>query len=401
MKSLIISIIFYSFLLVSAVFSLKLLPHIPYRYLPVFELAPFVLLFISFVLGLKFNRSQLIFSSILFALIYAYFFWLPVSEPQKHYLILNSMTLFLAVNVVLIAFYSERGLFNLVGISRLLIISLTLIGLVWLVEKQFVQWQQIIYQAVIPELKIELLFFSQMALLSVFSSFIIVSFLFLLKGNPFRIAIFSSMILVLYGITFSVNDMSSIAILFSWAMFIPLITMVSESYRMAYLDELTGLPGRRALNENLNKLGSKYVIAMLDVDHFKKFNDTYGHDAGDDVLRLLGNRLKSISGGGKPFRYGGEEFTVVFSGLSTSDAAKHLEKLRESVANKKFALRKQGRRKGDKKASKQKKNREVKVTISIGYAERNDKTGTTTQVLKAADKALYRAKRKGRNCLSL
>jgi len=179
-----------------------------------------------------------------------------------------------------------------------------------------------------------------------------------------------------------------------------LSTLVSESYRMAYLDELTNLPGRRALNETLNKLGSSYSLAMLDVDHFKKFNDTYGHDAGDDVLRLLCNRLKGVTGGGKPFRFGGEEFTVVFPGKTVSEVEPHLEKLRESVANKKFMLRKEERRTTGKKKKAKTNNREVTVTISIGYAERSEAANTPDKVLKLADKALYKAKGKGRNCIS-
>lgn len=82
---------------------------------------------------------------------------------------------------------------------------------------------------------------------------------------------------------------------------------------MAYQDELTSLPGRRALKEYLLKLGSEYTIAMFDIDHFKKFNDTHGHDVGDQVLRMVASKLATVSGRGKSFRYGGEEFTLVFS----------------------------------------------------------------------------------------
>lgn len=400
MKNIFVSIIFYSILIFFAVYSLQLLPHIPSRYLPVFELLPFLFMLLSFFMGLKFNRSQLIFTVILFTLVYVYLVWFATHDLNKYYLTLNSITILLAINMTLISFYSERGVFTIVGIIRLLLIALPVIALFWLLEKHSSLLHGFVYQSLFSSLKVELLFFSQAALLSVFISFFIISLLYMHRGNPFRMAMFAGMILVLYGITFSAKENLSIALIFSWALIIPLFTLISESYRMAYLDELTSLPGRRALNENLNKLGSKYVIAMLDVDHFKKFNDTYGHDAGDDVLRLLGNRLKGITGGGKPFRYGGEEFTLVFSGMDTAGVEKHLEKLRESVANKKFALRKQERRKGAKKAKKIKKAREVKVTISIGYAERSDKAGSPAQVLKAADKALYRAKKKGRNCIS-
>ena len=401
MKNIIVSLVFYIILLFLAVFSLKLLPHIPSRYLPVLELLPFMLLFVSVFLGLKFNRSQIIFIAILFSLIYTYIFWFAFADNQRHFLTLNAISILLAINITLISFYSERGVFTLLGILRLLVIALPSAALIWLLEHQYAVLNEFIYQSLFTSLKVELHFFSQLVLLSVLAACFIISLLYLYRSNPFHMAMFAGMILVLYGITFPASKTLTIAVLFSWALMLPLFTLVSEFYRMAYLDELTGLPGRRALNETMNKLGSKYVIAMLDVDHFKKFNDTYGHDAGDDVLRLLANRLKGISGGGKPFRYGGEEFTLVFSGMTVKDVEKHLEKLRESVANKKFALRKQERRKSDKKSKKTKQNREVKVTISIGYAQRSDKAGTPEQVIKAADKALYRAKRKGRNCISL
>lgn len=83
-----------------------------------------------------------------------------------------------------------------------------------------------------------------------------------------------------------------------------------EAYQMAFRDELTGLPGRRALNERMQRLGRNYVIAMTDVDHFKKFNDTHGHDVGDQVLRLVASRLSKVTGGGRAHRYGGEEFAL-------------------------------------------------------------------------------------------
>ncbi len=63
------------------------------------------------------------------------------------------------------------------------------------------------------------------------------------------------------------------------------VSLIQTSYAMAYHDELTGLAGRRAFNETLLRLGSHYVIAVIDVDHFKRFNDTYGHEVGDQVLK--------------------------------------------------------------------------------------------------------------------
>src|SRR4029077_7164107 len=108
--------------------------------------------------------------------------------------------------------------------------------------------------------------------------------------------------------------------------------LLQESHRLAFRDELTGLPGRRALDERLRSLqGRRYTVAMVDVDHFKKFNDTHGHDTGDQVLKLVGARLGAIDGGGKAFRYGGEEFAVLFPDRKIEEALPHLETLRKSI----------------------------------------------------------------------
>jgi diguanylate cyclase (GGDEF)-like protein len=400
MKRILAGLFFNLIFLSIAIFSTRLIPQISARYLPVLELLPFMLMLISFVMGIRFNRSLVIFSTILFSLVYAYLFWLPVIGGNNNARILNTIVIFLALNIAVISFYSERGITTLTGLSRFAFIAFQLIFLVWLIKTKNPEWVHIINMALFPELEVKLLFFSQTALLSILMSLFIVSLSYLYRANPFRSAIITAMILVLYAITLPAKDLVTIAILFSFVLLLPLLTLVSESYRMAYLDELTNLPGRRALNETFNKLGSKYSIAMVDVDHFKKFNDTYGHDAGDDVLRLLCNKLKAVTGGGKSFRYGGEEFTVVFPGMAASEVKVHLELLRANVADNRFMLRKQERRVKDKKKKAKKNNREVEVTISIGYAERNEKAKTPDQVLKLADKALYRAKGKGRNCVS-
>lgn len=176
------------------------------------------------------------------------------------------------------------------------------------------------------------------------------------------------------------------------------VALVQDSYRMAFLDELTGLPARRALMMDLKSLGPRYTVAMLDVDHFKKFNDTYGHDVGDQVLQMVASRMAKVKGGGKAFRYGGEEFTVLFPGKSAANAEAHLDALRQAVADASFTLRDHDRPKEKPSKRKKKKGAEtVSVTISIGFAEA---TGTPDETLKAADQALYRAKDAGRNRVS-
>jgi diguanylate cyclase (GGDEF)-like protein len=102
--------------------------------------------------------------------------------------------------------------------------------------------------------------------------------------------------------------------------------MMGTSYDMAYRDELTGLLGRRALNDRLKGLARQYVIAKMDVDHFKKYNDTHGHDIGDEVLKMVARQIGAVGGGGTAYRYGGEEFCVVFA-VKTLNTAFHIWKM--------------------------------------------------------------------------
>jgi diguanylate cyclase (GGDEF)-like protein len=177
---------------------------------------------------------------------------------------------------------------------------------------------------------------------------------------------------------------------------------LEHGYEAAHRDELTGLPGRRTLKELMSHLGGRYAVAMCDVDHFKAFNDTYGHDAGDQVLKFVASMISRVRGGARAFRYGGEEFTVVFPGRSATEARPFVELLREAIAASGFRLR--GPRDPDKKTEHAPEPGPVKsvtITISIGVAENSKKLSTPELVLEAADGALYRAKESGRNCVRL
>jgi diguanylate cyclase (GGDEF)-like protein len=178
------------------------------------------------------------------------------------------------------------------------------------------------------------------------------------------------------------------------------MSLMESSYRMAYHDELTGLPARRAFNDALNRVGDCYAIAVVDIDHFKKFNDTYGHETGDQVLRMVASRLARVSGGGESFRFGGEEFCILFAGRTVREALPYLERLRADIADAVFFVRG-----GDRVVKSiehrswadRRSNIEAQVTVSIGVAGSNGKLVNIDESLRAADKALYRAKQEGRN----
>lgn len=190
-------------------------------------------------------------------------------------------------------------------------------------------------------------------------------------------------------------------------------SIIENSYVLAYHDELTALPGRRAFNEALLRLQSPYTVAVVDIDHFKNFNDTYGHETGDQVLCMVAARLAHVTGGGEAFRVGGEEFCILFPEKSANDVMEHLELLRSLIEATSFQVRGgqdrrstshgPDRRRAPRKRmvpmrpAKHPRREEISVTVSMGVAEPTTRTNNVEQVVRAADKALYRAKEAGRN----
>ena len=155
--------------------------------------------------------------------------------------------------------------------------------------------------------------------------------------------------------------------------------------------------------EDLDRLGPRYTIAMVDVDHFKRFNDEHGHGVGDQLLRMIAARLGALGGGAQAFRYGGEEFAVLFPDNAVGETMPRLEALRKAIESVPFVLRAPDRpqRKPDKPRARASGRRAVGVTVSIGVAGTDRRRAERAQeVLAAADAALYRAKRGGRNRIS-
>lgn len=192
------------------------------------------------------------------------------------------------------------------------------------------------------------------------------------------------------------------------------VSIVENSYLLAYHDELTTLPSRRAFNDAMLRLQNPYSIAVVDIDHFKKFNDTYGHDTGDQVLRLVASNLARVTGGGQAYRCGGEEFTILFPGKTTAEVTGHLEQLRKAIESSEFRMRGADRRRSPRgpdrrtrrsrskgqairELSEERTAEVLSVTVSIGVATTTRELSDPEVVLQAADKALYRAKANGRN----
>ncbi len=158
-----------------------------------------------------------------------------------------------------------------------------------------------------------------------------------------------------------------------------------ELGRLSASDSLTGLSNRRILTQRLSdevlrsqRQNHTFTVLMLDVDHFKKYNDAHGHPAGDEVLKRVANILRnSTRAGDCTARYGGEEFAVLLSGKGAEPAVQLAERIRQRVAEEEFPA--------------------GKITISVGVAEFPHHGHTADAVISSADEALYEAKHEGRN----
>jgi two-component system, cell cycle response regulator len=166
---------------------------------------------------------------------------------------------------------------------------------------------------------------------------------------------------------------------------------VQHTIELAVTDGLTGLSNRRYLDSHLKLLldrasarGRPLSVCITDIDRFKSINDTYGHDAGDDVLREIANRIRStVRGADLACRYGGEEFVVVMPDTTIDMAASIAERLRGAIESTPFLLKQSGV--------------QLSVTASLGLATRTGNDDTPDKLLKSADLALYQAKNTGRN----
>lgn len=165
---------------------------------------------------------------------------------------------------------------------------------------------------------------------------------------------------------------------------------VNHSIAMAVTDDLTGLYNRRYFDRHLNVLLGKaqsqdknLAVMILDIDHFKSVNDTYGHDAGDVVLKEFSARVKrNIRGVDLACRFGGEEFVVIMPDTDVTSAELIAERVRQAIAEKGFDIKGQ---------------RPLSVTVSVGVSFNENAADTPESLIKRADVALYRAKREGRN----
>ncbi|MBA4387475.1 MAG: hypothetical protein C0404_05800 [Verrucomicrobia bacterium] len=381
--------------------------------LPTLQAAPYLVFAVSFILGSFFMQSRVSFMSILLAMITLIldraFFTRPV--PGEGEALVFMASVYVAPLMTLFYHLSERGVLTSYGLVRIVIILSATIAMV-----------------VVPKIDVlasamrntESIFWGPMSDAVPVSFFGLMCFVicipFLAARNRHESPFLGrNMALALVFVFVALNCQSSLwragqgrtvlLVFMSGAAITLMWAVLESSWRHANIDELTELPGRRALKHHMAILGSNYAMAVLDVDYFKKINDRYGHDTGDQVLRFISSHLRKFEAG-RPYRYGGEEFVMVFEGAQSEDALETAEEIRKHMEANAFVLRASDRPKkkpkdgdGEQRGpAKDIADRKVNITVSIGVAHSKNYQ-FPQEVLQAADKALYRAKKDGRNCV--
>lgn len=249
--------------------------------------------------------------------------------------------------------------------------------------------------------------------ISVGGYLVVIVYTFFFLGLRFDLALLTASIIVAISLAFSVAGGGPVPAIVSgfYSTFVMLVTCAvgaaqleavrrrdflarREIFTKAHVDKLTGLPNRRSLDLHLSALWSKesttdrhVAVCLLDIDHFKNYNDSYGHQAGDQALKKVAATLRRSLYRPEDFvaRYGGEEFAIIAEGVDRESASKIVERVREAV----YDLAIPHDRPGP----------ENRITISAGLVVHNlrETERSMAGILQAADEALYGAKAGGRN----
>jgi diguanylate cyclase (GGDEF)-like protein len=365
---------------------------------PLVKFFPVAVFVVGLALSGFFRRSRLFFALLALALAQSAFAWImPHLTADSARITANAIAILLPLNLLVLAFLRERGIISPAGRRRLAIVGLQVMGVAILCMPLLGHIAAQLGREFVPLVLSSWSGLSQPALVT----FILTTAIIMIPLVRRYKAVESSLLWSLVAAFIALHESATShlqGVYFAAGGLTLIVALIETSYAMAYLDELTQLPSRRALNEALLKLGESYSIAMLDVDHFKKFNDSYGHESGDQALRLVASRLSHISGGGKAYRYGGEEFAILFPNRSSEEVFVYLDRMRRVIEQSVFTVRGKDRRRKGKTGIGRGGKKQTNVTVSIGLATTNGDKLAPAEVLRMADQALYKAKAKGRNC---
>jgi diguanylate cyclase (GGDEF)-like protein len=303
----------------------------------------------------------------------------------------SAVALLLPLNLLALSLITERSLLISREFARLILVFLQVFFVSWIGLPENVDFAAALESSFIAPRYTDWTPVAQPALVAFGAALALQTARFTSYRNPVDRGFFWALVsvfLALHGTRAGWSPTNFLAT----AGLILIIAAYAEIYQSTYYDELTGMRGRPYWDQAVANLGSRYAIALVDIDGMKRLNETQGYAVGDQILRMVARKVTNLSGDGKAFRYDGNRFAVLFHDKSVTTVLPHLEELRKAIDASPVMLpaRRRFFRKPDPPT-------QVPVTVSIGAAERDERRTTPEQVMKAVDIALARAKHDGRN----
>ncbi len=362
--------------------------------LPFEQAFAYLVLAAGIVLGVSVRHSRILFAMLLLALADRGLLHLAAgvaASDDVGRIMFNAVSLLLPLNLLALSLITERSLLISREIVRLILVLLQVFLVSWIglpenvdvaaaLESSFIAPQ---YTAWTPVAQAPLLAFGAALALQAAR--------FVSYRNPVDKGFFWALVsafLALHGTRAGWSPTNFLAT----AGLLLIIAAYAEIYQSTYYDELTGMRGRPYWNQAVANLGSRYALAVIDIDGMTHLNQTQGQAVGDQILRIVARKIARLIGEDNAFRYDGNRFAVIFHDQSVIDVLPHLEELRKAFDASPVTLSARTRL-----FRKPAPPTQVPVTVSIGAAERDVRRTTPDQVMKAVETALARAKHDGRN----
>lgn len=316
-------------------------------------------------------------------------------------LIYHAISFLLPINLCVFAFMKRRGDMKWQSIWFLGAILLQGCGVAFIYQYKSLGFGAFLEYSSIKWPLLERIPLSQLTLFAFGIAFVYYFFLYIRTRGVIERSFCWALISIFHALALSrIGPVSSIY--FSTAGLIFVISVIENIYVEGFQDELTDLPTGKNMHGILSQLDTGYTLALIEVDNFERLKDNHGRRVSKQVLRSVGSKLTSVTGGGKPFRYRDEVFAIVFPGMFLQDMLPHIEELRQTI--KKLGPIPQSQKSPVKKPKRLKRieilANKVPVTVSIGVAERSDADMSPQQAILKAEEALGTAKREGHDQMS-
>lgn len=367
---------------------------------PYLHVCAIVVLALGVFLGWHHSRSRIVFALVLLGVSDATLWWLARHEALAGDLgrtIVGALAVLLPLNLAAYCALPERALPTARGLARLLpiLVQIAAVGLMarvgvpaltarldhrWL-DGDWTHWTTI----------------PQFGIAAFAGAILFVAVRYILQRDPIAVgflwALFSAF-LALHGISRG-WDPTGFFVTGGWIL---IGSLLEATCRWATHDRVTELPEREALNGILHRLGSPHFLALVRVDHFARIQDVFGREVADQVLRMVAAQLRRAPGE-MVFRYGKDEFAVLFDRMPAEQAIPHLEHVRRMIASYGFVVRGKGRRRIEPAVAASPAGPRVvlNITVSIGAAERESHKMRPRHVIREAHQALRHAIEGGRN----